>query len=137
MRAAALPAALLCALVASMPAGAQEFVFPTPVPPPITPPYGPGLNSGVVIGPRDGCRSIVNCAPGDYANRPADRRIYDNYFKVPKPSYDPQLPVGGNPAMAPRADHSGWCAGRYRSYRASDGTFQPSSGPRRPCISPF
>lgn len=30
-----------------------------------------------------------------------------------------------------------WCAGRYRSYRASDNTFQPYSGARRQCEPPF
>ncbi|TWG95491.1 BA14K-like protein [Mesorhizobium sp. J18] len=33
--------------------------------------------------------------------------------------------------------HVQWCYNRYRSYRASDNTFQPYSGPRRPCISPY
>lgn len=32
--------------------------------------------------------------------------------------------------------HINWCANRYRSYRASDNTFQPNSGPRRACVSP-
>lgn len=33
--------------------------------------------------------------------------------------------------------HVGWCYDRYRSYRASDNTFQPNYGPRRQCNSPF
>jgi hypothetical protein len=33
--------------------------------------------------------------------------------------------------------HIQWCYNRYRSYRASDNTFQPYQGPRRPCISPY
>lgn len=33
--------------------------------------------------------------------------------------------------------HVQWCYNRYRSYRASDNTFQPNSGPRRPCVSPY
>ncbi|MCX5568322.1 BA14K family protein [Kaistia sp. K-TC2] len=33
--------------------------------------------------------------------------------------------------------HYEWCANRYRSYRASDNTFQPNSGPRRQCVSPY
>jgi hypothetical protein len=32
--------------------------------------------------------------------------------------------------------HSSWCAARYRSYRASDNTYQPYNGPRRQCVSP-
>lgn len=35
------------------------------------------------------------------------------------------------------ARHHAWCDGRYRSYRSSDGTFQPYNGPRRRCNSPY
>jgi hypothetical protein len=31
--------------------------------------------------------------------------------------------------------HIEWCYDRYRSYRASDNTFQPYNGPRQQCIS--
>lgn len=33
--------------------------------------------------------------------------------------------------------HYQWCEDRYRSYRASDNTFQPNNGPRRQCNSPY
>jgi hypothetical protein len=33
--------------------------------------------------------------------------------------------------------HVEWCYDRYRSYRASDNTFQPNYGPRRQCNSPY
>ncbi|MDQ2632323.1 MAG: BA14K family protein, partial [Pseudomonadota bacterium] len=33
--------------------------------------------------------------------------------------------------------HVQWCYDRYRSYRASDNTFQPYNGPRRQCYSPY
>ncbi len=33
--------------------------------------------------------------------------------------------------------HVRWCYDRYRSYRASDNTFQPYNGPRRACRSPY
>ncbi|TJV07235.1 MAG: BA14K family protein [Mesorhizobium sp.] len=33
--------------------------------------------------------------------------------------------------------HVQWCYDRYRSYRASDNTFQPNYGPRRQCRSPY
>jgi len=33
--------------------------------------------------------------------------------------------------------HVRWCYDRYRSYRASDNTFQPYNGPRRQCVSPY
>ncbi len=33
--------------------------------------------------------------------------------------------------------HVDWCYSQYRSYRASDNTFQPYNGPRRACSSPY
>lgn len=33
--------------------------------------------------------------------------------------------------------HTEWCYNRYRSYRASDNTYQPLSGPRQQCYSPY
>lgn len=33
--------------------------------------------------------------------------------------------------------HVRWCYGRYRSYRASDNTFQPYNGYRQQCVSPY
>ncbi|MBZ9674057.1 BA14K family protein [Mesorhizobium sp. ES1-3] len=33
--------------------------------------------------------------------------------------------------------HVRWCYDHYRSYRASDNTFQPYHGPRRECRSPY
>ncbi|MDQ0348252.1 BA14K family protein [Ancylobacter vacuolatus] len=34
------------------------------------------------------------------------------------------------------SNHVQWCASQYRSYRASDNTFQPYNGPRQQCVSP-
>ena len=33
--------------------------------------------------------------------------------------------------------HLDWCYDRYRSYRARDNSYQPYSGPRRQCRSPY
>jgi len=33
--------------------------------------------------------------------------------------------------------HVDWCYDRWRSYRASDNTYQPNNGPRRQCVSPY
>jgi hypothetical protein len=33
--------------------------------------------------------------------------------------------------------HVRWCYDHYRSYRASDNTYQPYHGPRRQCVSPY
>ncbi|MCX7304433.1 MAG: BA14K family protein [Hyphomicrobiales bacterium] len=35
------------------------------------------------------------------------------------------------------SSHVQWCYDRYRSYRASDNTFQPYNGPRQQCYSPY
>jgi BA14K-like protein len=50
----------------------------------------------------------------------------------PAPAYRPA------PVYRPgRNDHLRWCYDRYRSYRASDNTFQPNYGPRQLCVSPY
>lgn len=45
-------------------------------------------------------------------------------------SQQPRYYGGGN-------SHTRWCYARYRSYRASDNTYQPYGGPRRQCVSPY
>src|SRR6185312_16604017 len=48
--------------------------------------------------------------------------------------------IGNAIVNAPRAGGSGhvqWCYDHYRSYRASDNTYQPYGGPRRQCVSPY
>ncbi|MFD1696695.1 BA14K family protein [Roseibium aestuarii] len=45
-------------------------------------------------------------------------------------------PAYARPGRLP-GRHYGWCENRYRSYRASDNTFQPYHGPRRQCRSPY
>jgi hypothetical protein len=54
---------------------------------------------------------------------------YDPYYVAPRRVYRPRV-------RGARA-HVDWCYSRYRSYRASDNTFQPYNGPRRQCRSPF
>ena len=131
------------AILLALPAAADPIFIPSPVINPIPTPYGPGFDTGVVIGPRDGCRTVVDCSPGNFANRPAHRRHYDNYFDVPTPTYSGQRRLDGNPSMSGPsriglpAGHVEWCSDRYRTYRISDDTFQPVEGGRKPCISPF
>ncbi|WIJ23978.1 BA14K family protein [Devosia sp. RR2S18] len=50
-----------------------------------------------------------------------------------------QAPRHGNSYGAVRItrEHLVWCENRFRSYRASDNTFQPYNGPRQQCISPY
>lgn len=40
-------------------------------------------------------------------------------------------------APAYGGSHHEWCANRWRSYRASDNSYQPNNGPRRECVSPY
>lgn len=74
--------------------------------------------------------------------RPGYRRHGDWWF--PAAAFLGGAIIGNVIASQPRAAPSGsssahvdWCYNRYRSYRASDNTFQPYNGPRRPCNSPY
>lgn len=58
------------------------------------------------------------------------------YRHVP-PYYARPRYVRPAPAYRLSSAHVRWCYDRYRSYRASDNTFQPYNGPRRACISPY
>lgn len=69
--------------------------------------------------------------------RPGYRRHNDFWF--PAAAFITGAIVGGAISNAPRGGsaHVQWCYDRYRSYRASDNTYQPYSGPRRQCNSPY
>lgn len=56
---------------------------------------------------------------------------YDPYY-APR-YYAPRRVYRGGLSSA----HVQWCYDRYRSYREYDNTFQPYSGPRRQCWSPY
>ncbi|TPM37097.1 BA14K family protein [Mesorhizobium sp. B2-3-4] len=43
----------------------------------------------------------------------------------------------GNNRVYEGNSHVQWCYDRYKSYRASDNTFQPYNGPRQECRSPY
>ena len=47
--------------------------------------------------------------------------------------------IGGAVQARPAygSSHQSWCQNRWRSYRASDNTYQPYNGPRRQCVSPY
>ena len=77
-----------------------------------------------------------------------DRRDRRHYHRPPPPRSGIYFNFG--PRYAPPARyvpprrvhrlpvaHLRWCENRYRSYRASDNTFQPYNGPRRQCASPY
>lgn len=77
--------------------------------------------------------------------------LYYSYYPEHVPGYPQELrglPVPlyptGRPAIqrpARYADewsaHLDWCHERWRSYRASDNSYQPLHGPRKECRSPF
>ncbi|MGY6708965.1 MAG: BA14K family protein [Rhizobiaceae bacterium] len=77
--------------------------------------------------------------PRQYQRRHHHRRHYRSgpgfyfHFGSPPRRYAPP------PRRTHRlpASHVRWCHNRYRSYRASDNTFQPYNGPRRQCRSPY
>lgn len=71
---------------------------------------------------------------------------YHNGWWFPTAAFITGAIIGGAlaepaPRYRPRAyggsAHVEWCYNRYRSYRASDNTFQPYNGPRQECISPY
>lgn len=72
-------------------------------------------------------------------------RYHDGYWYPPAAFIAGAIIGGALAAPPPRAHHRSyhygpahveWCYARYRSYRASDNTFQPYNGPRRQCRSP-
>lgn len=72
--------------------------------------------------------------------RPGYRRHGDFWF--PFAAFAAGAIIGGamsNDRPAFRSDnaHVRWCYDHYRSYRASDDTYQPYNGPRRRCRSPY
>jgi len=82
-----------------------------------------------------------------YSHRRPGYRYHQGYW-YPPAAFIAGAIIGGAIAAqpAPRApggsyhygpSHVEWCMGRYRSYRASDNTFQPYNGPRRACRSPY
>jgi hypothetical protein len=79
-----------------------------------------------------------------YRERRAGYRLHDGWW-FPPAAFALGAIVGGAIANdAPRARprstgsaHVEWCYDRYRSYRASDNTFQPYNGPRQQCYSPY
>jgi hypothetical protein len=72
-------------------------------------------------------------------SRPGYRRHSDGWW-YPLAAFGAGAIIGGAIANQPArasGSHIQWCANRYRSYRASDNTFQPYNGPRQQCVSPY
>lgn len=74
-----------------------------------------------------------------YRHRRAGYRQHNGYW-FPPAAFVAGAIIGGalSGGAAPRGNaHVQWCANHYRSYRASDDTFQPYNGPRQRCASPY
>jgi hypothetical protein len=112
------------------------------------PGYRPGYRPGYYPGYRPAPAYRPAYRPGWYGGyqgysyyRPGYRQ-YNGYW-YPLAAFGAGAVIGGAIASQPRyaapagSAHVEWCASRYRSYRAYDNTFQPNSGPRRQCVSPY
>ncbi len=89
---------------------------------------------------RDGNRAYYNGRRG-YKSRRSGHR-YHNGFWFPAGAFIAGAIIGGainngNNYNRGGSRHVQWCYDRYRSYRASDNTFQPYNGPRQLCYSPY
>ncbi|MGN6303556.1 MAG: BA14K family protein [Mesorhizobium sp.] len=75
---------------------------------------------------------------GQRHRRPGYRRHSDGFW-YPLAAFGLGAAIGGAIANQPRGGsaHVQWCYDHYRSYRASDNTFQPNNGPRKQCRSPY
>jgi hypothetical protein len=77
-----------------------------------------------------------------YRDRRPGYREYNGWW-FPPAAFIAGAIIGGAMNQAPAARPGGgsahvqWCYDRWRSYRASDNTYQPYNGPRRQCMSPY
>jgi len=101
------------------------------------PGYRPGYHPGYRPGYRPG---YWNGHYGYRYQRPGYR--YYNGWWYPLAAFGVGAAVGSAIAQPTYRGgysnaHYQWCEDRYRSYRASDNTFQPYNGPRQQCVSPY
>ena len=89
---------------------------------------GIGFGIGIGIG-----RGIYG--PGYYRRGLYGRPYYGRRYR--RPFYGRRIYRAPVVRSRYSARHHAWCDRRYRSYRRSDGTFQPYRGGRRRCNSPF
>jgi len=89
---------------------------------------GAGILGGLIVGSALAGPSYYGC--GYYG---CDPYAYGPYYG-PRVVYRPRVIYR---ARGLSAAHVQWCYDRYRSYRASDNSFQPYRGPRQQCYSPY
>lgn len=83
---------------------------------------------------RRGERAYLNGRRGYREHRSGYRRY--NGFWFPAAAFT--IVIETRPAVRAYSNsHVSWCYDRWRSYRASDNTYQPYNGPRRACVSPY
>ncbi|MDM9623727.1 BA14K family protein [Rhizobium sp. S96] len=107
------------------------------------PGYYPGYRPGYYPGYRPAYRPGWYGGYQGYPYYRSGYRYYNGYW-FPLAAFGAGAVIGGAIASEPRyaappagSGHVDWCYGRYRSYRAYDNTYQPNSGPRRQCVSPY
>lgn len=89
---------------------------------------------------RRGNTAYYNGRRGYTQRRPGYRQY--NGFWFPPAAFIAGAIIGGalnnnQPAMRMSQQHVRWCQNRWRSYRASDNSYQPFNGPRQRCVSPY
>jgi len=87
---------------------------------------------------RRGNHAYYNGRRGYRERRPGYRQYQGFWF--PPAAFALGAIIGGaanQPAARLSNAHIRWCQNRWRSYRASDNSYQPFNGPRRACVSPY
>ena len=74
-----------------------------------------------------------------YRDRRPGYRQHNGWWFPPAAFIAGAIVGGAAQQQAPRMSnaHVRWCHERWRSYRASDNSYQPYNGPRRACVSPY
>lgn len=62
---------------------------------------------------------------------------YDGYYDEPVYVVPRYVAPARHYVSRMSSAHVRWCEARYRTYRPSDNSFQPSHGPRQQCIAPY
>ena len=94
---------------------------------------GVGVYIGTGVGFSPQYRARYLNGPRYYRPRVYRPRYYRPFFYNPPVYYRPRRAYRRGFSNA----HYRYCYNRYRSYRASDNTFQPYRGPRRACRSRY
>lgn len=70
-----------------------------------------------------------------YRDRRDGYRLYNGWW-FPPAAFGLMLQSAPGARVDANA-HVAWCQDRWKSYRASDNSYQPYNGPRQPCVSPY